>query len=122
MGVLLRIEVSMAKYDDLMLSGKSGEKYCFQTWPYHTRFRSVGAVFSVTKRLFNNKTFHRASHEVIYIGQTSSMSEPFATLSQLEAFEKHGVNCVCVYRAMDKAQRMNIVEDLMGCQNPILKS
>lgn len=112
----------MAKYGDLMLSGKSGERYYFQTWPLHTRFRSVGAVFFVTKRLFNNKTFHRASHEMIYMGQTSSMSEPLATLSQLDAFEKQGANCVCVYPTTDEVERMNIVEDLIAGHSPLLKS
>ena len=112
----------MPKYGDLILNGKSGENYCFQTWSFHTRFRSVGAVFFVTKRLFNSKNFRRASHEVIYIGQTSSMSEPLATPSQLDAFEKHGANCVCVYPTTDEARRINIVEDLItGGHAPLLK-
>lgn len=111
----------MAKYGDLMLSGKSGEKYCFQAWPFDTRFRSVGAVFFVTKRLFRNKTFRRASHEVIYIGQTASMSDPLGTISQLQAFEKAGANCVCVYPTADEAQRMNMVEDLLAGHSPLLK-
>lgn len=112
----------MAKYGDVMLSGKSGERYCFQTWPYHTRFRSVGAVYFVTKRVFNNKTFRRACHEVLYIGQTSNMSEPLGSLSQLDAFEKHGANCVCVFPATDEAQRMNILDDLIQGHSPLLKS
>ena len=104
----------MAKFGNLMMSGKSGEKYCFQTWSYNTRFRSVGAVFFVSKRLFNDKNFHRASHQIIYIGQTANMSEPMGPVTQLEAFEKQGVNCVCVYAAADEAQRVNILEDLIA--------
>lgn len=113
--------MTTTKYGHLMLSGKSGEKYCFQTWPFNTRFRSVGAVFFVTKRLYKNKTFRRASHEVIYIGQTSSMADPLGTVSQLDAFEKHGANCVCVYSTANEAQRMDILEDLMAGHDPVLK-
>jgi len=112
----------MAKYGDLMLSGRSGEKYCFQTWPLGTRFRSVGAVFFLTRRVFNNKTYRRASHEVIFIGHTASMSDPLGTLSQLVAFEKHGANCVCVYPATDEVQRMTIVNDLIAGHSPLMKS
>ena len=112
----------MAKFGDLMLSGKSGEKYCFQTWPLHTRFRSVAAVFFVTKRLFKNRTFHRASHEVIYIGQTPSMSDPLGTVAQLDAFEKHGANCVCVYPTTDEGERLKLFEDLIAGNRPLLKS
>lgn len=114
----------MAKYGDIMLSGKSGAKYRFQSWPLRTRFRSIGAVFSVTKRqcLFENKTFHRANHEVIYIGQTANMSNPMGTLSQLDSFEKHGADCVCVYPAADEALRAQMVEDLIAAHQPLLNS
>jgi hypothetical protein len=120
-GTIKSIETSMAKYGNLILSGKSGEKYCFQSWSFDTRFRSVGAVFFVSKRLFNDKNFHRASHHAIYIGQTACMSEPMGTVSQIDAFEKHGANCVCVFPASDEAQRMSIVEDLIAGQQPSLQ-
>jgi hypothetical protein len=110
----------MAKYADIMLAGKSGETYCFQSWPLDTRFRAVGAVFFVTKRVFANGTFRRAHHEVIYIGQTSSMADPLGTVSQLDAFEKHGANCICIYPAPDETYRVNMVKDLIASHNPLL--
>lgn len=112
----------MSKYADIMFSGKSGEKYCFQTWPLQTRFRPVGAVFFITKRVYSNKTFRRAHHEVVYIGQTPSMSNPLGTVTQLDAFEKHGANCVCVYPASDETYRTNMVKDLIESNNPFLVS
>lgn len=111
----------MTKFGDLMMSGKSGEKYCFQTWSYPTRFRPLGAVFIVSKRLFNDKNFHRASHQIIYIGQTSDMSKPMGPVSQLDSFEKHGINCICVYPSTDEAQRMSIVDDLIVGHHPYLQ-
>lgn len=113
---------AMPRYGDLMLSGRSGAKYCFQTWPFGTRFRSVGAVYFVTKRLITDKTFRRASHAVIYIGQSANMSDPLATQPQLNAFEKHGANCICVCQIADEAQRMAIVEDMVAGHNPYLNS
>ena len=64
-------KIGMAKYGDIMFSGKSGEKYCFHAWPLETRFKSLGGVYFVTKRVFKNKNYDRASHEGIYIGQTT---------------------------------------------------
>lgn len=109
------------KYGDIMLSGKSGHKYCFQAWPFGTRFRPLGAVYFVTKRLFNNKNYRRACHEVLYIGQTSSMAEPLAPLFQLDAFEKRGANCVCVFASTDEAERRNMLEDMLAGHSPVLQ-
>jgi len=114
--------MTVAKYANLILAGRSGERYCFQTWPLQTRFRPVGAVFFVTKRVLTNTTFRRAHHEVIHIGQTSNMSNPLGTLSDLAAFEKHGANCVCVYPASDEAYRIDMVKDLMEQHRPVLRS
>jgi hypothetical protein len=111
----------MSKFGDLIMTGKSGEKYCFQSWSYQTRFRSVGAVFFVSKRLFNDKNYQRASHQIVYIGQTANMSAPMGPTTQLDTFEKHGVNCVCVYPATDEAQRVAIVEDLIASHHPSLQ-
>jgi hypothetical protein len=111
----------MAKLGNLVMSGKSGEKYRFQTWPFRTRFRSSGAVFVVSKRLFNDKNYQRASHQIFFIGQTSDMSEPMGPDSRLDVFEKNGANCVCVYPSADEEERMNIVEDLIASNHPSLQ-
>jgi hypothetical protein len=110
--------MSKASYGDLMLVGRSGQKYCFHTWSYSTRFRDLGAVFFVTRRHFTNGTYHRASHEMIYIGQTASLAAALGNPGQLAAFEKHGANCIGVRAASDAADRTNIVEDLMAVQRP----
>lgn len=112
--------MSRAKYGDLMLVGRSGQKYCFHTWSFATRFRDLGAVFFVTKRNFTNGTYHRASHEMIYIGQTASLADALGDPRQLAAFEKHGANCIGVRAAPDAADRMSIVEDLMAVQRPLM--
>lgn len=105
-----------------MFSGKSGEKYCFQVWSFGTRFRDVGAVFFVTRRLYKNATYHRASHEVIHIGETASMALPLGTGTELQAFEKLGANCVCVFRAENEAWRRRVVDDLLAGHRPLFAS
>jgi hypothetical protein len=110
------------KYGDIMLNGKSGHRYCFQAWPFGTRFRPLGAVYFVTKRVYNNKNYRRACHEVIYIGETSSMAEPLASPFQLDAFEKRGANCVCVFASTDEAQRKTMVEDLVAAHRPQMQA
>lgn len=113
----------MSKFGSLMLNGKSGTSYSFQTWPFGTRFRAVGAVFFVTKRFHNKKTtFHRASHELIFVGETANMSDPLGSVALLDDFEKHGANCVCVFPTTDETQRRNIVDDLVAGQRPLLRA
>jgi len=58
--------------------GKSGERYHFQAWSLEARFKSIAAVYFVTKRAYDNGTYHRASHDGIYIGQTEDLSGALA--------------------------------------------
>ena len=73
------------------------------------------AVFFVTKRVFNDKTYRRrASHEGIFIGRTENLSAPLAIPSQLERFAKHGANCVCVHPVADEARGIATAQDLIA--------
>lgn len=102
------------KYGGITFSGKSGEKYYFQVWPLETRFKSVAAVYFVTKRVHENNNFHRAGHEEIYIGQTEDLTVPFATQSQLDCFKQHGANCICVFPALSAERRLAVEQDLIA--------
>lgn len=104
----------MARLGDVMWAGQSGQQYRFQTWSFDTRFRPVGAVFLVTKRVFTNvnKTYRRANHEILRAGHTASLSLPLASPEELESLEKSGANCVCVFQSPDEAHRLAVLEDL----------
>jgi len=105
----------MAKFVGVTFAGKSGEKYYFHAWPLETRFKSVGAVYFVTKRVFSNQTYgRRASHEGIFIGQTDNLADPLSTQTQLTCFKKHGANCVCVCLVPNEQQRLAIEQDLIA--------
>ena len=102
------------QYGGITFSGKSGEKYYFRTWSLETRFKSIAAVYFVTKRVLENGTYRRASHEEIYIGQTENLADPFGTQSRLDCFSKHGANCVCVCLVTDEERRVAIEQDLLA--------
>ena len=108
----------MVKFGAVTFSGKSGEKYYFQVWPLETRFRSVAAVYFVTKRVRENQTYDRACHEGIYIGQTENLTGLFATQSRLDLFKKHGANCVCVYLVKNEERRLAVEQDLIAVHTP----
>ena len=102
------------KFGDITFTGKSGMKYRFQTWSLETRFKALAAVYFVTKRAQDNGTYHRASHDSIYIGQTANLADPFATESQFDCFRKHGANCICIHLLEDEERRVAMEEDLIA--------
>ena len=101
----------------VFFGGKSGEKYHFQVWPLETRFKSVAAVYFVTKRAYDNSTYRRACHDGIYIGQTENLSGSLAAEAQLERFRKFGANCVCVYLLPDEERRIAVEQDLLAAHS-----
>jgi hypothetical protein len=104
----------MARLGDVMWTGRSGRRYRFQTWSFHTRFQPLGAVFLVTRRFMtdDNRTYRRASHEILHAGHTAKLSEPLVSVSELESLERKGANCVCVFPAGDAEERQFVLDDL----------
>jgi len=98
-------------------AGKSGERYHFQAWSLEARFKPIAAVYFVTKRAYDNGTYHRASHDGIYIGQTADLSGALAAEGQLDRFRKYGANCVCVYVLADEERRIAVERDLLDAHH-----
>ena len=107
----------MATYGGITFNGKSGEKYYFKAWPLVTRFNPLAAVYFVTRRAFVDKTYHRASHESIYIGHTADLTTPLATSTQLACFEKNNANCICIFLEASEERRLAIAQDLMAAHH-----
>ena len=108
----------IATYRRIVFTGKSGQKYYFHAWPLATRFKSLGAVFFVTKRSLDNKTYVRsARHEYIFIGKTDNLNAPLASQDALERFARHGANCICVHLVANEAQRLAAEQDLIAGNN-----
>lgn len=104
----------MATYGGITFNGKSGEKYYFKAWALGTRFNPLGAVYFITRRVFADKTYRRASHESIYIGETADLTAPLGAPPQLACFEKNNANCICVYVDANEERRRTIVQDLLA--------
>jgi hypothetical protein len=102
------------RHGSVVFGGKSGEKYRFQVWPLETRFKSVGAVYFVTRRAYENNTYRRACHDGIYLGQTDNLADSLAAHPQLEHFRNHGANCICVYLLADEERRIAVEQDLLA--------
>jgi hypothetical protein len=100
------------RYSDVVFSGKSGAIYRFQVWSLETSFRPVPAAYIVTRREQSNINYNSGSHEVLYIGETSSLSDPFATSADFNCFRKHGATCICVYRVEHEQLRREAALDL----------
>jgi hypothetical protein len=100
------------RYSDVVFSGKSGAIYRFQVWSLETVFRPVPAAYIVTRREQSNGTYNNASHEVLYIGETSSLADPFATAADFSCFRKHGATCICIYRVDHEQLRREAALDL----------
>jgi hypothetical protein len=105
---------SSARHGSVTFGGKSGEKYHFQVWPLGTRFKSLAAVYFVTKRAYDNSTYRRACHDGIYIGQTENLADALAVEAQLQRFKKFGANSVCVHVLADEGRRIAIEQDLLA--------
>jgi len=105
------------RHGSVTFGGKSGEKYHFQVWPLDTRFKSVSAVYFVTKCTYENNTYRRACHDGIYIGQTENLSDSIAAHPQLERFRKYGANCICVYLLAVEERRIAVEQDLLAAHN-----
>ncbi len=109
------VETHIATYKRISIMGNSGQKYDFLAWPLATRFRPLGAVYFVTKRSIENKTYRQSgSHQYIYIGQTDDLSAPLATETQLDRFARQGANCICVHVEADPERRLAATRDLMA--------
>ena len=100
------------RYSDVVFSGKSGATYRFQVWSLETSFRPVPAAYIVTRRAQSGSNYNSGAHEVIYIGETSSLADPFATAADFACFRKHGATCVCVYRVEHEQLRREAALDL----------
>jgi hypothetical protein len=106
----------MAAIGSLTLTGASGASYTFQIFPWNTTFNPVAAVYVVTKRLpAENGDFR---HDVLYVGETGSLSERFASHHKADAMERRQANCINVLQERNAEVRLRIEADLIASHNP----
>lgn len=106
----------MAKIGNLTLTGKSKQKYDFDVYPINTNFKSIGAVYYISKR--TKKSDGTRNHEKIYIGQTGDISERFDNHHKENCFNLHGANCISICQNNNENDRFNMETDLIQQYNP----
>jgi hypothetical protein len=101
----------MSHYGTVVFLGGSRVAYRFRAWPLQTRFRTVAAVYVITRREHTNSTFRNtASHECLRIGQTADL----AHLAPHGDDAQRGANCICVSVVHDAGERRAIEQDLLA--------
>jgi hypothetical protein len=61
----------IAEFGRVTFTGESGRDYSFAAYSRDTQFKSIAAVYVITKREANADG--RASHTRIYVGQTGNL-------------------------------------------------
>jgi hypothetical protein len=97
--------------------GASGKQYGFKVYALGTRFRKLGGVFVVTSRCNGDNGGHR--HVPLYVGQTEDFSQPLDKHRKVDAFVKHGANCVCLLSDASEKSRLAKEQDLIAAFHPV---
>ena len=101
----------MAKETTVTLKGASGRSYDFDVYPWGTSFKAVGAVYTVLKR--NGSNF-----SILYIGQTSDLSERFDNHHQRPCFDRNGKTHIGIHLELAESRRFDIETDLVRNYSP----
>lgn len=105
----------MGKIGTLKLTGALGIKYTFNVYPYGTKFKAIGAVYYISKRIIKNGT---GAHDKIYIGETEDLSERFDNHHKEPCFKMHNANCISIHQETNEEKRLIIEKDLIDARNP----
>jgi hypothetical protein len=105
----------MPKVADWPITGGSGKKYDFEVYAWGTAFKSIGAVYVVSKR--DVDTTGKGTHEIIYIGQSGDLSERFDGHHKAQCFRNHNANCISIHLEGSEDARFTIEADLLAA-NP----
>src|SRR5210317_1953204 len=91
------------------LTGRTGKKYLFYTFPGPGSLKPEGGLYAITKRSWNEEVWE---HEVVKIDETSNMSE-LKAMMESEGYECHpGGNCFAARLESNPLKRKRAAEDL----------
>ena len=107
----------MAEFGTTTFMGTSGAKYEFTAFSRDTKFKSVGAVYLVTRRLKESDGGYRHTH--IYVGHTGDLAKRPLNHHRKPCFDKRGANCVCIFLESAESERRKIVVGLRNKYDPL---
>ncbi|MHB1862232.1 MAG: GIY-YIG nuclease family protein [Gemmatimonadaceae bacterium] len=93
----------------VILKGRSGATYGFTVYPIDTKFKAVGAVYTILQS---------SSDGIIYIGQTGDLSERFDDHHKATCFARHGASFIGVHGETSERNRLAIETDLVQHYGP----
>jgi len=103
----------------IYLTGRTGKKYRFFTFPGPDKLKAEGGVYAVTKRSLINDVWE---HEVMRIDETDNMSELKMLMKRSGYDCSKGANCVAARLENDTLKRKKAAEDLWGNYFPSMLS
>jgi len=103
----------------IYLTGRTGKKYRFYTFPGPDNLKAEGGVFAVTKRKMIKNVWE---HEVMRIDETGNMSELKILLSRAGYDCSVGANCIAARLEDNPIKRKKAAEDLWGNYFPSMLS
>jgi len=106
----------MCKLGTLVLEGESGNKYDFNVYNWGANLSDIGAVYYISNRYKDSDGDW--THQRIYIGQTSDLSERFDDHHKAQCFEDHDANAISIHQEANESTRLTIEEDLIDALNP----
>jgi len=109
----------MTKVKIIYLTGRTGKKYRFYTFPGPDNLKAEGGVFAVTKRTLINENWE---HEVMRIDETDNMSDLKMLLTRSGYNCSEGANCIAARLESNPVKRKKAAEDLWGNYFPSMLS
>lgn len=94
-------------------NGASGVAYTFYVYPWGTDLKFVGGVYMVLRKGYQN-----GNYDVLYVGQTSDLSERLDDHHKKTCFDRNHKTHVAAMVESSEARRLNIEADLLRNYNP----
>jgi excinuclease UvrABC nuclease subunit len=103
----------MAEENKLTVKGASGQTYDFWAYPWNTTLRAEGGVYLVLKKNHVN-----GNYGLIYVGQTSNLSERFDDHHKKHCFDRHGKTHIAARLENSERSRLLVEADLIQNYRP----
>jgi hypothetical protein len=95
--------------ETVTVKGASGATYNFIVYSWGTNFNPVGAVYLILR-----KQYQTGNYSILYIGQTSDLSDRFDNHHKQPCFDQNQKSHIGILAERSEARRLNIEADLLG--------
>ncbi len=95
----------------VVLKGRSGATYQFWVYPWGESFKAQGGVYAILRD-------DGTTWAVVYIGQTSDLSERFDDHHKADCFTRHRKTHIAARVEESERERLVIEADLVASYNP----